>query len=155
MKTTSKYILTVFLCAFFTVSLHACGGSGNGSSESNTNSQNALGDSIARLHANSQNPLLGTWISGEHNLTFKSDNTYLHDFNHEGIPAVRGHVMVSGNLIIVTDSEGRQSCINSTDGNGVSGFYTYAVSNNTLTFALFYDPCSDRSAILRLAYTKQ
>jgi hypothetical protein len=138
-------------CSFFMVSLLACGGS----SGPDTDSQNPLGESSTRLDANPQNPLIGTWVSGGHSLTFKSDNTYLRDFNHEGIPAVRGSVMVSGNLILVTDSDGRHSCVNSADGQVVSGAYTYAISGNTLTFSLFHDPCSDRAAFLGLTYTKQ
>lgn len=155
MKTKIKYALTILSCSFFMASLPACGGTGDGSLGSNTDSQNLHGESSARLDANPQNPLIGTWVSGGYSLTFKSDNTYLRDFNHESIPAVRGSVMVSGNVIIVTDFDGRHSCINSADGQVVTGSYTYAMSGNTLTFSLFHDPCSDRAALLGLTYIKQ
>jgi hypothetical protein len=154
MKTKIKYALTTLLCSFFMVSLLLACGTGGDSSGTNTKSQNPHGESSALVDANSQNPLIGTWVSGEYSLTFKSDNTYLRDFHHEGIPAVRGNVMVSGNLIIVTDSDGSHSCIN-TDGQVVRGSYTYAASSNTLTFSIFHDPCSDRALFLGLMYTKQ
>ncbi len=154
MKTKIKYALTMLSCSFFMASLLACGGTGGGSSGSNTNSQNPRGESSAGLDANHQNPLIGTWVNGGCSLTFESDNTYLRDLNHEGVPAVRGSFMVSGNLIIVTDFDGRHSCINSADGQVVSGSYTYAISGNTLTFNLFHDSCSARAAFLGLAYTK-
>jgi hypothetical protein len=153
MKTKIKYASTMLSCSFFMVSLLACGGGSD--SNSNPHSQYPGQESSARLDANTQNPLVGTWVSRGNSLTFKPDNTYLRDFNHEGIPAVRGSVMVSGNLIIVTDSDGRHSCINSADGQVVSGSYTYAISGNTLTFRLFHDPCSDRAAFLCLTYTRQ
>jgi hypothetical protein len=135
------------------VFLFACGSNGGGNS-SNTNSQNpVVGESSANTNtANSQNPLAGTWVSGGYSLTFKSDNTYSRDFNLDDVPAVRGSVTVSGNVIIVTDSD---SCISSTTGETTSGSYTYTMSGNTLTFSLFHDPCSDRAAFLRLTYTKQ
>jgi hypothetical protein len=151
-STKSKYTLTALLCSFFMVSLHSCGT--GGSSGSNTISQNTRGENSPRLDANSQNPLIGTWVSGGYSLTFKSDNIYLRNFNQEGIPTVRGINRVSGNLIIVTDSDGSHSCIN-TDGQEVRGSYTYAISGNTLTFSLFHDPCSERAAFLGLTYTKQ
>ena len=156
MKTKIKYSLTMLLCSFIWVSLLACGGTGGSSSGSitNTNSQNLRGERSARLDANPQDQLIGTWVSGGYSLTFKSDNNYARDFNHEAIQAVRGSVMVSGNLMIVTDFDGSHSCINA-DGQVVSGSYTYAISSNTLTFSLFHDPCSDRAAFFGLTYTKQ
>jgi hypothetical protein len=142
MKTQTKYALTMLLCSFFMVSLLACSGTGDGSSGSIANAQNPPEASSARLDANPQNPLIGTWVSGGYSITFKPDNTYLRDFNLDGIPAVRGRVTVSGNVIIVTDS-------------GSCGSYTYTMSGNTLTFSLFHDPCSERAAFLDLTYTKQ
>ncbi len=135
------------------VSLLACG-SGGGSSGSNSNSQNPREESSVRSDVNPQNALIGKWVSGGYSLTFKSDNTYLRDFNHERISAVRGSVVVSGNLIMVTDPDGSHSCINA-DGQVARGTYTYTISGNTLTFSLFHDPCSDRAAFLELTYTKQ
>ena len=139
-------------CSLFMVSLLACGGTGDGNFGSNTNSQNLRGQSNGRLDANPQNPLIGTWVSEEYSLTIKSDSTYLRDFNLDGIPAIRGSVMVSGNVIMVTDYG---SCINSITGGTESGSYTYSIIGNTLTFSLFHDPCSDRAAFLSLTYTKQ
>jgi hypothetical protein len=137
------------------VFLFSCGTNGGGTSSSpNTNSQNSLvGENSLNIHkADPQNPLIGTWVSGGYSLSFKSDNTYLRDFNHEGIPAVRGSVAVSGNVLIVTDSS---SCISSTTEKNTIGSYTYAISGNTLIFSLFHDPCSDRAAFFGLTYTKQ
>jgi len=154
MKITSKYLLTIFLSFPFMLSLLACGNGGNTGRvdpDSNTNSQNPDAVSSTRLETISQNPLIGTWVNGEHNLTIKSDNTYMRDINHEGIAAAWGHVLVSGNVIIVSDTEGRKSC----DGQAGSGSYTYTVSNNMLTFNLFYDTCSSRSASFGLTYTKK
>jgi hypothetical protein len=141
------------LCSFIMVFLFACGSNGGGTG-SNTNSQDPLaGESSSNTNtAKSQNPLAGTWVSGGHSLTFKSDNTYSRDFNLDDVPAVRGTVTVSGNVIIVTDSG---PCISSATGKITSGSYTYAMSGNTLTFSLFHDPCSDRAACLGLTYTKQ
>jgi hypothetical protein len=153
MKTRTNHSLTMSLCSFIVVFLFACGSNGGGTG-SNTNSQNPLvGESSAHTNtANSQNPLAGTWVSGGYSLTFKPDNTYSRDFNLDGIPAVRGSVTVSGNVIIVTDSG---SCISSATGKITSGSYTYTMSGNTLTFSLFHDLCSDRAAFLGLTYTKQ
>jgi hypothetical protein len=153
MKTKIKHALTIIPCSFIMVSLFACGSNGVGTS-SNTISQNPLvGESSSNTNtAISQNPLAGTWASGEYILTFKSDNTYFRDYNHEGMPTVRGSVRVSGNVIILTDSD---SCISTTTGETLSGSYTYAISGNTLTLSLFHDPCKDRAAFLRLTYTKQ
>jgi hypothetical protein len=149
----TNHSLTMLLCSFIALFLIACGNNGGGSS-SNTNSLNPLvGESSSKTNtANSQNPLAGTWVSGGYSLAFKSDNTYLRDFNHEGIPSVRGSATVSGNVIILTDSA---SCINSTTGKIESGSYTYTIIGNTLTFNLFHDPCSDRAAFLGQTYTKQ
>ncbi len=151
MSTKIEYVLTMLLCSFFMVSLPACG-TGGGSSGSNTSSQNPQEESRARLDANPKNPLIGTWVSGGYSITFKSDNTYLRDFNLEGVPAVRGSATMSGNVLIVTDSS---SCISSAIEKNTSGSYTYALSGNTLTFSLFHDSCSDRAAFFGLTYTKQ
>ncbi len=75
----------------------------------------------------------------------------MRDINREGVAAAWGHVLVSGNVIIVTDSDGRKSC----DDQGGSGSYTYTVSNTMLTFDLFYDTCSSRSASFGRTYTRQ
>jgi len=152
MSTKIKYALTMLLCSFFMVSLFLACGTGGVSSDSNTISVSPRGESSAPLDANLQNPLIGTWVSGGYSLSFKSDNTYLRDFNHEGIPAVRGSVAVSGNVLIITDSS---SCISSTTEKNTIGSYTYAISGNTLIFSLFHDPCSDRAAFFGLTYTKQ
>ncbi len=151
MKKTSKYLLTISLSFPFMLSLLACGNTGDVSPGSNTYSQNPSGGSSTRLETISPNPLIGTWINGEHNLTIKSDNTYMRDINREGVAAAWGHVLVSGNVIVVTDSDGRQSC----EDQGESGSYTYDSGNNTLTFDLFYDTCSSRSTLFGLTFTKK
>lgn len=167
MKTRIKHSLTMSLCSLILASLFACGGNGGGTS-SNTNSQIPIGresssntnsqipivrESISNTNtAISQNPLTGTWVSEGYSLTFKPDNMYSRAFNIDGIPAVRGSVTVSGNVIILTDSG---SCLSSTTGRIESGSYTYNISGNTLTFSLFHDPCSDRAAFMGLTYTKQ
>jgi hypothetical protein len=155
MRMSIRHSLAILLLPFFVASLLSCGSNGGGNGSNSITSSHAFVEGIhSSADTSSQNPLIGTWSSGVYSLTFKSDNTYLRDFNHEGIPAVRGSVMVSGNLIIVTDSDGSHSCIN-TDGQVVRGSYTYAISSNTLTFSLFHDACSDRAAFLGLTYTKQ
>ncbi|HUI68266.1 MAG TPA: hypothetical protein VL087_08650 [Nitrospirota bacterium] len=153
MKTRTNHSLMTLLCSFMVFFFFGCGSNGGGSI-TNTNSPFPLvGESSSNTNtANSQNPLAGTWVSSGYSLTFNSDNTYLRDFNHEGIPAVRGSVTVSGNVIIVTDSG---SCIGSTTGRIESGSYTYTIVGNTLTFNLFHDPCSDRAAFLDQTYTRQ
>ncbi len=153
MKTRINQAFIPLSFSFFLFFLFACGSNGAGTS-SNINSQNPLvGESSSDTNtANSQNLLAGTWSSGEYILTFKSDNTYLRDYNREGTPTAQGSVRVSGNVIILTDSD---SCISSTTGETLSGSYTYAISANTLTLGLFHDPCKDRAAFLSLTYTKQ
>ncbi|HUI68783.1 MAG TPA: hypothetical protein VL087_11325 [Nitrospirota bacterium] len=153
MKTRTNHSLAMLLCSFTVLFLFGCGSNGGGST-ANINLPNPLvGESSSNTNtANSQNPLAGTWVSGGYSLTFKSDNTYLRDFNQEGIPAVRGSVTVSGNVIIVTDSG---SCITGDTGRIESGSYTYTIVGNTLTLNLFHDPCSDRAAFLGQTYTRQ
>ena len=153
MRMQNKHVLTALLYSFFISSLLACGSAGSGGSGSNTVSQYApVGVSGSTTNtSNSQNPLTGTWVSGGYSLTFKADNTYSRDENLPGTPVIRGSFTVSGNVILVTDSD---SCINGTSGETTSGSYTYTISGNTLTFDLFHDPCSDRAAFLRLTYTK-
>jgi len=129
------------LCSFFMVSLLACGNGGGGVSSGS--------------NANSQNPLVGTWVSGDYSLTFKSDNTYSGGFNHDGAPQVWGSITLSGNLIMLTDSGGSDACINSAAGQAVTGSYTYHISGDTLNFNLFYDPCSGRAAFMGRTYTKK
>ncbi len=151
MSTKIEYVLTMLLCSFFMVSLPACG-TGDGTSSSNKTSRNLPGDGSVRLDSNPQNPLIGTWVSKEYRLIFNPDNTYIRDFNQEGIPAVQGSVSISGNVLIVTDSG---SCMSSAAEKSTIGSYTYTQSGNTLTFSLFHDSCSDRAAFFGLTYTKQ
>jgi len=152
MKTKIKHTLRMLSCYFFMAFLFACGSNGVGIS-SNTSQNPLVGESISITNAAyPKNPLAGTWVSGGYSLTFKSDNTYLRDYNHEGMPAVQGNVLVSGNAIILTDSD---SCISSTTGETLSGSYTYDMSGSTLTLSLVHDPCRDRAAFLRPTYMKQ
>jgi hypothetical protein len=153
MKTRTHRALTISLCSFIVVLLFACG-SNEGGNISNVNSMNPIESSSAHSDANSQTQLAGTWVSGEYSLTFKPDCTYLRGDHHEDLPAVWGSVLVSGNLIILTDTNGGHPCIDS-DGQVVSGSYTFAISGDTLTLSIFHDPCSERVAALKAAYTKQ
>lgn len=157
MRRGTKHALTMLLCSFFMVSmLVACGGEGGGGvSGPNTNLQKPVEGIGSRSNINAQDPLAGTWAIGDHALTFGSDNTYSVDFNHDGLPEVWGRVARSGNVMILTDSGGRKSCINSADGQVVDGIYTYDISGDTLTFGLFHDPCRGRAGFLGLTYTKQ
>ena len=136
------------LCSSFMVALLACGNGGGISSGSNANLQNPLGYGSVISSGNSQNPLIGTWVSWDYNLTFQSDNTYSGAFNHDGDAVVWGSITRSGNLIMLTDSGGSDACINNAAGQAVSGSYTYHISGSTLNFALFYDPCSGRAAFM-------
>ncbi len=149
MSIQSTLVATLF--SFLIVSLLACG-TGGGTSSSNKTSRNPPGDSRVRLDSNPQNPLIGTWVCKEYRLIFNPDNTYIRDFNQEGIPAVQGSVSVSGNVLIVTDSG---SCMSSAAEKNTSGSYTYILSGNTLTFSLFHDSCNDRAAFFELTYAKQ
>ncbi len=148
MKMKIKQTTPVLFC-FLSAALLACGSIGDGASSANKTSQNPRGDNSARLDENHQNPLIGTWVSRGYSLTFNPDNTYVRDFNHEGIPAVQGTAAVSGNVLIVTDTG---SCISSEKS--TSGSYTYTLSGNTLTFSLFHESCSDRAGFFGLTYTK-
>ena len=148
MRVKIKHAITALLCSFFITSLLACGSAGSSSSGSNTNSQNPL---LEESKSNPRNPLTGTWVGGGYSLTFNSDNTYSRDLNLAGTQAVRGSFTVSGNVIMVTDSD---SCINGT-GETTSGSYTYTITGNTLMFNIFHDPCSDRAAFLSLTYTRR
>jgi hypothetical protein len=151
MRMKIKSALTLLSCSIIMASLLSCG---SGSSGSNTIQQIPLGEEGGpnASTSNSQNPLLGTWVSGNNRLAFKTDNIYSRDPNLSGMSAVRGSFTVSGNVILVTDAD---SCINGTTGETTSGSYTYTISGNTLTFDLFHDPCSERAAFLMMTYTKQ
>ncbi len=152
MKMRIRYTLTIVLIPFLIVSLLACGSTGDGTSSPNKTSENPQGGSSVSLDSNLQNPLIGTWVSREYSLTFKPNNTYVRDFNHEGIPAVQGSSTVSGNVLIITDSG---SCISSAAEKSTIGSYTFTLSGDTLTFSLFHDSCSDRAGFFGLTYTKQ
>lgn len=136
--------------------LIACGGEGGGSvSGLDAIKLNQVEGIGSHSNRDAQDPLAGTWAGGDRTLTFESDNTYSADFNHDGHPEVWGRVARSGNVMILTDSGGRSSCINSADGQAVDGIYTYDISGDTLTFGLFHDPCRGRAGFLGLTYTKQ
>ena len=147
------HALIMLLYALLIVSLFACG-SNEEESGSATVSENPLLRESNPI-ASSQNALNGTWVSGRYRLAFNSDGTYLRDSNHEGIPAIHGSFTMSGNVIILTDSDGRYSCIDSIAHQTFSGSYTYAMTGTALTFSLFHDPCSDRAAFLSLTFTKE
>jgi hypothetical protein len=146
--------LSVLLATFFIFSMPGCGSDGGGNGAS-SDGQNHLESGNLSSTTNSENPLIGTWVSGEHSLTFKSDNTYSGDFNHDGIPKVWGSVMVSGNVVIFTDAVDSNSCRRKDGGQIVSGSYTYAISGNTLIFSPVHDLCHNRANLLCLGYQKK
>jgi hypothetical protein len=146
--------LLVLFATFFIVSMPGCGSDGGGN-DASSNGQNHLVSGNLSSTTNSENPLIGTWLSGEHSLTFNSDNTYLGDLNHDGIPEVWGSVMVSGNVVIFTDAVGSNSRRLKDSGQIVSGSYTYAISGNTLIFSRVHDLCHNRANLLCLDYQKK
>ncbi len=150
---TIKKALTALLATFIIGWMLECGYDGGGNSPS-SNGQNHPGSGGLSSTANSENPLVGTWVSGRHSLTFNSDYTYSSDLNRDGIPSVWGSVVVSGNVAIFTDAAASNSCTRKDDGQVVSGSYTYAVSGSTLSFSLVHDLCSDRVNLLNLSYQK-
>jgi len=156
MRRGTKRPLTMLLCSFFIVSmLVACGGEGGGSvSGSNQNLQNTVEGIGSSSNIHVQDPLAGTWTNGDQTLTFE-DNTYSTDFNHDGLPEAWGRITRSGNVMIMIDSGGRNSCVYSAALQVVDGIYTYDISGDTLTFGLFRDPCRSRTGFLGLTYTKQ
>ena len=156
MRRGMKHALTLLLCSFIMVSmLVSCGSEGGGSvSGSNASLQNQVKGIWPSSNIHAQDPLSGTWKSGDQTLTFE-DNTYSADFNHDGLPEAWGRITRSGNIMILTDSGGRNSCINNDAVQVVDGIYTYDVSGDTLTFGLFRDPCHSRAGFLGLTYTKQ
>ncbi len=137
----------------FLVSMFGCGSEGGGNNASLYGQTHLQSDNLNST-PNSENPLLGTWVSGRHSLTFKSDNTYFGDLNPDGVPAVWGSVVVSGNVAIFTDAVASNFCRRKDGGQIVSGSYTYTISGNTLSFSLVHDSCRDRANLLSLNYQK-
>ncbi len=154
MRAKLEYAPVMLLCCVSLVSLIACGRE-EGGSFTGPNPQNMFEENGSNSRDFLQNPLLGTWVNREYKLTFKSDNTYEIDFTRDGSSGAWGSITLSGNAIILTDSGGRYSCMPSAAGEVGSGCYTYTMIGNTLTFSLFHDACSSRTAILGLTYTKQ
>jgi hypothetical protein len=156
-NTDIRRVLTVCFMFLFAVSPVSCGSSGGeNSSRANVGSLTTVEGTPSHADVSLQNPLIGSWVSGDHTLVFNSDSRSVRAFNHDDIPAVLGSVVTSGNVIIVTDiSDGRHSCVNSVTGEFVSGTYTYAINGNTLIFNRVHDPCVDRAAFLGLAYIRQ
>jgi hypothetical protein len=135
------------------VSMLACGrGGGNNAS---SNGQNPLESDDLSSTTNSENPLIGTWVSGGYSLTFKSDNTYFSGLNRDGIPEVWGNFIISGNVVIFPDSIGINSSGRKGGGQIISGSYTYTINGNTLAFSPVLDLCPDRANMLCLSYQKR
>jgi hypothetical protein len=155
MMSAGNYLM-MFITLFSVFLLISCGSGGGGSDSSqNARTHTSIAGVQYSTDSSSQNPLIGTWVNGGYNLTFNPDNTYVRDFNLDGIPAILGSLKVSGNVIIVTDDiGGRYSCIDSSTGEVVNGSYTYDLRGSTLTFNLFHDPCNDRAAFFGLVYTR-
>jgi hypothetical protein len=153
-----RIILTfsVLSAAFLTVSMFSCGSNGGGN-DAGPNGQNPLESNlIGHSTVNSGNPLIGTWVSGEYSLTFKSDNTYAGDLNGDGIPEVWGHVMISGNVVIFSESAGNTSSSRQDGGQITSGTYTYGINGVALAFSPILDLCHDPQAnVLCLSYQKE
>ncbi len=140
-----------FLATLFLVSMLGCGSEGGGNNSSIYGQNHLQSDNVSST-TNSENPLVGTWVSREHSLTFKSDNTYFGDVNIDGIPAVWGSVMVSGNVVIFADAADSNSCRRKDGGQIASGSYTYTISGNTLNFSLVHDVCRNRAYLLLQSY---
>jgi hypothetical protein len=130
-------------------------GRDSGDNGASPNGQNPLDSNSLSLTTNSENPLIGTWVSGEYSLTFKPDNTYSTDINRDGILEVGGRVTISGNVVIFTDAVGDNYYSQKDDGRVISGSYTYAICGNVLTFSPVLDLCRDRANILCLSYQKK
>jgi hypothetical protein len=118
------------------VSMLACGRGDGGNSSSSTGQKPLESDGLNST-TNSENPLIGTWVSGEYSLTFKSDNTYFGDLNRDGIAEVWGSVIISGNVVIFSDAVGINSSGRKDGGQIISGSYTYTINGNTLALVLF------------------
>lgn len=146
--------LAALLTTLFIISNLACGRDG-GVNGASSNGQNPLESNSLSPTTNSENPLIGTWVSGGYSLTFKSDNTYSSDLNRDAIPEGWGSVMISGNVVIFTGAIGSNSYSRKDDGQIISGSYTYAICGNTLTFSPVLDLCRDRANILCLSYQKK
>lgn len=148
-----KNTLAALLTTLIIVSTLACGS--DGGTGASANGQNPLESNNFSSATNSENPLIGTWVSGGYTLTFKSGNTYSCDLNRGGIPVGSGSVMISGNVVIFTDAVGSNSFSLKDDGQIISGSYTYAIYGDTLTFSPILDLCRDRINILCLSYQKK
>ena len=149
-----RYVSAALLTTLIIIYSLACGRDGGGSGAI-SNGQAPLEGSAVSLITISENPLIGSWVSGRHSLAFNSDNTYSLDLDRDGIPEVWGSVTISGNVVIFSDAVGRNSYGPKDDGQIISGSYTYALSGNTLTFSPVLDLCRDRSNILCLSYQKK
>jgi len=146
--------LAAFLATLLTGSLFACGSNGGGYN-AGSNGRNPLAGDLKSSMMSSDNPLVGTWVSGEYSLTFRSDNTYLADSSGDGNPAVWGRVMISGNVAIFSGASGSNSSSRLDGGQIISGTYTYTIYGTTLTFSPVLDLCRDPANILCLSYQKR
>ncbi len=155
MRKSARHSVTLLVLLFLLTSVLSCGSNAGGGQSLNEIPQAPLEEMRASEGTGSQNPLVGTWVSGAYRLIFKADSTYSREFNQD-IPAVEGNARVSGNVIIVNDdSGGRDSCFGSATGEVVSGTYTYTIKGNALTFDRFHDPCRDRAAFFGFMYTRR
>jgi len=136
------------------VSLLACGSDGGGNNAS-SNGQSPFKAEGVRYTANSENPLIGTWISGGYSLIFKSDNTYMGGLMLDGTPEVWGNVVISGNVVIFSEAVGSNSSGPKDSRQIISGSYTYTINGNILTFSPVLDVFRDQSNMLCLSYQKR
>jgi hypothetical protein len=148
------HILAKLLTIFCMVSMLACG-SGGGGNKISSNGQNPLKSNGLSSIINLENPLIGTWVSGEYSLTFKSDNTYVGSLNRDGSPEVWGSVIISGNVVIFSDTAGTNSPGWKDGGQIINGSYTYTINGNTLAFSPVLDLCPDSANVLCLSYQRR
>jgi len=153
MQTLQTLIILAFCFCLF--SLSACGREGGNTRQETTSTRNAAEEALSVLIDDSQNPLMGTWTNGDCTLTFQADNTYSAVFNHGEVHEIRGTIVLSGNVLIITDFEGTSACTTSTNSQTASGCYTFTLNGNMLSFSLFHDPCGYRATFLGIAFTKR
>ncbi|HUL00861.1 MAG TPA: hypothetical protein VLX29_08405 [Nitrospirota bacterium] len=156
MKKKARIVAISFICSGAMLVLFACGNSNDNISSSVITLEHGTTEESKIVSTTTQlkNPIIGSWHGGGHSLTFNEDNTYTDDMNQEDKPRVWGKIVLSGNLIMITDIGGSDSCISSVVEQDRGGSYTYNISGNTIAFNLFHDSCSRRIDLLHSPFTK-
>ncbi|HXY53490.1 MAG TPA: hypothetical protein VEM40_02335 [Nitrospirota bacterium] len=150
----SRRALAAFLATLILVSLLACGSGQGGNNASPDDQVLAAGEGLSSK-INSENPLIGTWVSGEYSLTFTSENTYLIGLKPDGSQVAWGNVTISGNVVIFSESAVGNPSGRKDGGQIVGGTYTYTIYGTTLILSPVLDLCRDRANILCLRYQKR